>query len=90
MYVGEKDTFLHKCKVQRCEKDVNPCIPNNTTKLVKMDTVNVDWKIDITFFLEICIILSGFLCMAAKNNNTMLTFFDIISYVQYLPVSATI
>ena len=53
MYVGEKDTLLDKCKVQRCEKDVNPCIPNNPTKLVKMDTVNVDWKTDITFFLEI-------------------------------------
>ena len=47
MYVGEKDTLLDKCKVQRCEKDVNPCIPNNPTKLVKMDTVNSDWKIDV-------------------------------------------
>ena len=83
MHVGEKDTLLHKCKVQRCEKDVNPCIPNNPIKLVKMDTVNVDWKIDITFFFEICIILSGFLCKVAK-------FFNIISYVQYLPGSCKI
>ena len=80
MYVGEKDTLLDKCKVQRCEKDVNPCIPNNPTKVVKMDTVNVDWKTDITFFFEI---LDIFI-------YTTLTFQNIISYVQYLPVSATI
>lgn len=49
--------------MQRCEKDVNPSIPNNPIKLLKMDTVNEDWKIDITFFFKIYTLVLVFISL---------------------------